>query len=181
MRKYLCKKTGHREKDKSRRFMIPVAMLLATCILLTTGCMGHMGVTQNVKKGNLSITEHRWGREGVFLGFTVLWVYRISALLDLIIFNSVEFWSGENPITKQPALVNIPKETLEKIFEERDIEVAQIQRINDTEAKMYLAFSNGDKMTFDVVRSNDTYSVSYLGRQFYTGQIKETNLSKGGV
>jgi hypothetical protein len=99
----------------------------------------------------------------------------------LIIFNSVEFWSGENPITKQPALVNIPKETLEKIFEERDIEVAQIQRINDTEAKMYLAFSNGDKMTFDVVRSNDTYSVSYLGRQFYTGQIKETNLSKGGV
>ena len=163
--------------------MIPVALAVATCILLTTGCMGHMGVTKKLKKGNLSITENRWGREGIFLGFSVLWVYRITAILDLFVFNSVEFWSGENPITNQPALVNIPKETLEKIFGERDMEVlAKIQRINDTEAKMYLAFANGDKVTFDVVRSTDTYSVSYLGRQFYTGQINETILSKeGGV
>ena len=182
MRRYLCKKVGHRKQDKSRRFMIPVAMLLATCILLTTGCMGNMGLSQKVKKGNLLVTENRWGREGVFLGFTVLRVNGIASLLDLFIFNSIEFWSGENPITNQPALVNIPQEMLEKIFGDRDMEViAQIQRINDTEAKMYLAFANGDKVTFDVVRSTDTYSVSYLGRQFYTGQINETILSKEGV
>ena len=182
MRRYLCKKVGHRKQDKSRRFMIPVAMLLATCILLTTGCMGNMGLSQKVKKGNLLVTENRWGREGIFLGFTILRVNGIASLLDLFIFNSIEFWSGENPITNQPALVNIPQEMLEKIFGDRDMEViAQIQRINDTEAKMYLAFANGDKVTFDVVRSTDTYSVSYLGRQFYTGQIKESILSKGGV
>ena len=182
MRRYLCKKTGQRKQDKSRRFMIPVAIVVATCILLTTGCMGNMGITQNVKKVNLSPTENRWGREGIFLGFQIFWVYRISALLDLIVFNSIEFWSGENPITDQPALVNIPKETLEKIFGERSsVDMAQIKRINDTEAKMYLAFANGDKMTFDVVRSSDTYSVSYLGRQFYTGLINGTILSKGGV
>jgi hypothetical protein len=105
-------------------------------------------------------------------------VNTIASLLDLVIFNSIEFWSGTNPITKQPALVNIPQETLEKIFGEKDIDMAQIQRINDTEAKMYLAFANGDKMTFDVVRSSDTYSVSYLGRHFFTGQINETILSK---
>jgi len=127
------------------------------------------------------MTENRWGREGIFLGLSVLWVYRITAILDLFVFNSVEFWSGENPITKQPAMVNIPQEELEKLFGERDIEVAQIQRINDTEAKLYLAFANGDKMTFDVVRSSDTYSVSYLGKKLFTGQINESNLSKGGV
>ena len=182
MRRYLCKKTGHRKQDKSRRFMIPVAIVVATCILLTTGCMGNMGISQNVKKGNLSVTENRWGREGIFLGLSVLRVNTIASLLDLVIFNSIEFWSGTNPITKQPALVNISQETLEKVFGEKDIDVlGQIQRINDTEAKMYLAFANGDKMTFDVVRSSDTYSVSYLGRQFYTGQINETILSKGGV
>jgi hypothetical protein len=181
MRRYLFKETGNRKQDKSRRFMIPVALVVATCIFLCTGCMGNMGITQKVKKGNLSVTENRWGREVTFLGFQVLWVYRISALLDLIVFNSIEFWSGENSITKQPALVNIPKETLEKIFGEKEIDMTQIQRINDTEAKLYLAFADGDKMTFDVVRSNDTYSVSYLGKQFYTGQINESTLSKGGV
>ena len=96
--------------------MIPVAIVVATCILLTTGCIGNMGITQNVKKVNLSPTENRWGREGTFIGFHVFWVYRISTLLDLVVFNSIEFWSGENPITKQPALVNIPQEKLEKIF-----------------------------------------------------------------
>ena len=180
MRQHLCKKTSHKKQEKSRRFIIPVVLAVTICILLS-GCMGNMGVTQNVKKVNLSVTENRWVREGVFLGFTVFWVYRVSALLDLIVFNSIEFWTGENPITDQPAMVNIPKEKLEKIFGEKDIDVAQIQRINDTEAKMYLAFANGDRMTFDVVRSDDTYSVSYLGRHFYTGQINETTLSKGGV
>jgi hypothetical protein len=168
-------------RDRARKLMLPVAMTMTVSILLSTGCMGHMGVTQKVKKGNLSVTENRWGREGVFVGFTVFWVYRISALLDLVVFNSIEFWSGENPITKQPALVNIPQETLEKIFGEKDIDMGQIERINDTEAKMYLAFANGDKMTFDVVRSSDTYSVSYLGREFFTGQIHEKALSKEEV
>jgi hypothetical protein len=169
------------KKNRSKQFMAPVAMAVTTSILLGTGCMGHMGVTQKVKKGNLSVTENRWGREGTFLGFQVFWVYRISALLDLVVFNSIEFWTGENPVTGQSALVNIPQETVEKIFGERDIDMAQIQRVNDTEAKMFLAFTNGDKMTFDVVRTSDTYSVSYLGREFFTGQINETILSKKEV
>ena len=182
MRKYLGKENGYRKQDKSRRFMLPVVLTVTICVFLS-GCIGNFGVGQNVKKLNLSITENRWGREGIYLGFKIVRIHLVSALLDLIVFNSIEFWSGENPITKQPALVNIPKEKLEKIFGESklDVDVAQIQRINDTEAKMYLVFANGDKMTFDVVRLNDTYSVSYLGRQFYTGQINESIIRKGGV
>ena len=168
-------------RDRARRLMLPVALTMTVSMLLSTGCIGHMGVTQKVKKGNLSLTEHRWGREGIFVGFQVFWVYRISALLDLVVFNSIEFWSGENPITKKPALASLPPEAIEKIFAEQDIDMAQIQRINDTEAKMYLAFNNGDKMTFDVVRTDDTYTVSYLGREFYTGQITETSISKEEV
>ena len=169
------------KRDRARRFMLPVALTLMVSMLLSTGCLGHMGVTQKVKKGNLSITEHRWGREGIFVGFQVFWVYRVSALLDLVVFNSIEFWSGENPINKKPALASLPPETVEKIFAESDVNMAQVERINDTEAKMYLTFNNGDEMTFDVVRANDLYTVSYQGREFYTGQISESNLSKEEV
>jgi hypothetical protein len=168
-------------QERARRLMLPVALATTVSILLSTGCMGHMGVTQNVKKGNLSMTENRWGREGIFIGFSVFWVYRVSALLDLVVFNSIEFWTGENPITKQAALVNIPQETLKKIFGEKDIDVGQIERINDTEAKMYLAFADGDQMTFDVVRLDNTYTVSYHGREFFTGQINEPVLSEKEV
>lgn len=161
------------EQSKLRLISIPAAIAVTASILMSTGCMGHMGLTQKVKKGNLSITENRWGREGIFVGFQVFWVYRISALLDLVVFNSIEFWSGENPLTDQSALVNISQETIDKVFEEGTVETAQIQRVNQSEAKMYLAFTNGDKMTFDVVRMDDSYAVNYQGREFFKGQIND--------
>ena len=162
-----------------KKMMRTIAVILA--LMMLSGCMGHGALTSKVVRWNLETVDSRWGREGVFLGLWITLVYPVCFILDLLIFNSIEFWSGENPITDQPALVNIPKETLEKIFGEKEIDMTQIQRINDTEAKLYLAFADGDKMTFDVVRSNDTYSVSYLGRQFFKGQINETILSKEGV
>jgi hypothetical protein len=161
--------------------MLPVALTLTVSMLLSTGCLGHGAVTQKVRKGNLSVTENRWGREGIFLGFQIFWVYRISTILDLVVFNSIEFWSGENPINKKPALASLPPETIEKIFAEADVQTAQVERINETEAKMYMAFNNGDEMTFDVVRSDDTYTVSYQGREFYRGQITDTDISKEEV
>ena len=54
--------------------------------------------------------------------------------------------------------------------------MVQIQRINDTEAKMFLAFDNGDKMTFDVIRTDAAYTVSYLGREFCTGTVNQSTI-----
>ena len=153
------------------RCILSVLLALTIGISPLAGCMGHMGLTQKVKKVNLRTVENRWGREGIFLGFHIFWVYRISGLVDLLVLNSIEFWSGENPVTNQPALVNIPKEVLEQIFEKESIDLGQIQRINDRQAKMLLAFRNGDRMTFDIVRIDDIYTVSYRGREFYTGMI----------
>jgi hypothetical protein len=84
---------------------IMITVLLSTVVL--TGCMGQGGLVGNVAKFNLEATDHRWGREGLFLGLIIIPVYPISVTLDLLIFNSVEFWSGTNPITgKSPALVD---------------------------------------------------------------------------
>jgi hypothetical protein len=156
-----------------KRFTLAMILALTVGMLASTGCIGNFGLGQNVKKVNLSITENRNGREGIFLGCTVFGVNALAFLLDIVIFNSIEFWSGENPLTGQPALVNVPRARLTKIFGEGAPDTAQIQRVNDTEAKMFLAFHNGDKMTFDVIRTDDTYTVSYLGRKFYSGTIKQ--------
>ena len=47
-----------------------------------------------------------WSRELVFLGLHSVPVYPMSVLGDLFVVNSVEFWSGDNPITREPALVD---------------------------------------------------------------------------
>ena len=138
--------------------------------LMLTSCMGTMGLSGKVKKFNLEVTEHRWGREGVFLAFHIFWVYRICGLLDLIVFNSIEFWSGENPINGKSPLVDLPMEQVQKMGF-NDIRDAQIERLSSTEAKLYIDFINGDHVTFDVIRTGDKYTVSLMGKQFFEGQV----------
>jgi hypothetical protein len=148
---------------------VTVALLL---VAMSTGCLGRNGLKRKVEKMNLSVTENRWGREGTFVALQVLWVYRICLVLDLFIFNSIEFWSGENPITGESPLVDLPMSDVEKISF-NDVEKARIQKLSSTEAKLYLDFQNGDELTFDVLRTDASYTISYQGREFFQGQLKD--------
>ena len=76
------------------------AATLASLLLLgslSSGCYGPFNLTRNLHHWNGSI-ENKWGREGVFLVLAIIPVYGICMLGDAIIFNSIEFWGGENPI-----------------------------------------------------------------------------------
>lgn len=68
-------------------------------LALTTGCFGPMNATGRLKTWNQEI-ENRWAGEGVYILLRIPYggVYTIFALGDLLIFNSIEFWGGENPI-----------------------------------------------------------------------------------
>ena len=66
------------------------------CILMIlTGCTGSFRFTRNVHHINRQI-EEKWLEEGVFIVF--LPVYGLSLLGDALVFNSIEFWYGRNPI-----------------------------------------------------------------------------------
>jgi hypothetical protein len=55
---------------------------------------GQSGLSEKLKQTNLEITQNRYGREGIFFVLNVVWIYRICTILDLLIFNSIEFWSA---------------------------------------------------------------------------------------
>jgi hypothetical protein len=110
------------------------------------------------------------GPRGPVPRLQVLWIYRISTVLDLFIFNSIEFWTGKNPINGKSPLVEVPLSEVEKIgFQE--LERAQVELVSENEAKLHLDFDNGDRMAFDVLREDETYTVSYQGRTFFEGTI----------
>ncbi|WP_429151806.1 DUF3332 domain-containing protein [Aeromonas hydrophila] len=84
-----------------------------------SGCMGQMGLSAMVTKGNLSVVDNRYGRAGVFVLLSP--VYGLAATADLFVFNTIEFWSGKNPITgKSPALVDQKLEALIKVNQHLD-------------------------------------------------------------
>ena len=145
-----------------------LAALLA--VVSTTGCLGTGALNNSVKEWNVEVVENRYGREGLFLVLQIVWVYRICTVLDLFIFNSWEFWTGTNPINDKKALVDVPASQIDKMgFKE--LEGVKVELGRETAAKLHLAFANGDRMRFDVLRSGGSYTVGYMGRVFFTGAI----------
>ena len=58
-----------------------------------------------VTKGNLSVVDNRYGRAGVFVLLSPSMAWRPRRISSCS--NTIEFWSGKNPITgKSPALVD---------------------------------------------------------------------------
>jgi hypothetical protein len=79
------------------------ALLIASVLL--AGCTGPFQLTKNLHKWQTNVSEERWTEEVVFLGCVIIPVYELCTLADVLIFNSIEFWGGENPIQKASAPV----------------------------------------------------------------------------
>ena len=84
-----------------------VSLLIAGLALSNTACIGRMATSGIVGKFNLSVTEDKWGRELTFLALYIIPVYPIAGAIDLIIVNSIEFWTGTNPISGEPRLARV--------------------------------------------------------------------------
>lgn len=82
-----------------RKVKIAVAALLvAGSSLVLSSCIGSFALTNKVLSWNRSIGP-KFVNELVFFAFWILPVYEITALADVVIINSIEFWSGSNPLT----------------------------------------------------------------------------------
>ena len=73
-----------------------IVAAVAACVLLT-GCTGPFALTKKLHTWQTGF-ENKWVDEVAFLGCIILPVYSLSTLADGLIFNSVEFWTGENPM-----------------------------------------------------------------------------------
>jgi hypothetical protein len=80
-----------------------ICIALASFMGISTACYGPFNLTKNVYRWNSGIkgsgeVNEKWMKEFVFFGMIIIPVYMFSALLDAFIFNSIQFWSGDNPV-----------------------------------------------------------------------------------
>jgi hypothetical protein len=76
-----------------------IAALLVVMASLTSACVGPMNATSRLKTWNREI-ENRWAGEGVYVLLRLPWggVYGLFFLSDVLVFNAIEFWGGDNPV-----------------------------------------------------------------------------------
>jgi hypothetical protein len=85
----------------SRRLRVVVALAVMTGFLplATAGCFGNFALTRKVYDYNKDVSSDKWVRWLVFLILNVIPVYGFATMFDALFANSIEFWTGENPVT----------------------------------------------------------------------------------
>jgi hypothetical protein len=78
-----------------RKLLIGIALLTG---LTATSCIGPNNAFNGVTAWNTRVTDSKWWNELIYVGMWVVPVYEVVFTLDVLVFNSFEFWGGENPI-----------------------------------------------------------------------------------
>lgn len=86
--------------------MLTVALVCALCGSMTfQSCIGSFSLTNKLLSWNNTI-GNKFVNELVFFAFWVIPVYEVSCLADVLVLNSIEFWSGDNPVAKGKTVID---------------------------------------------------------------------------
>ncbi len=77
---------------------VTAIVLIASTSLLMTGCYGSFSLATKLHNWNGNISNKKFVNELVFFGLCIIPAYELACLGDILIFNSIEFWGGRNPI-----------------------------------------------------------------------------------
>ncbi|MBQ9217751.1 MAG: DUF3332 domain-containing protein [Muribaculaceae bacterium] len=88
-----------------KKTYLTIAVVLALGASLTLqSCLGSFALTNKVLSWNRQV-GNKFVNELVFVAFCILPVYELTALADILVINSIEFWSGENPVVAETKVV----------------------------------------------------------------------------
>jgi len=81
-----------------RKSTLLAATLAIGAASALTACYGTFPLVRKAYAFNKSVSPNKFAQEGVFLVMNILPVYGIAAFADAVILNSIEFWTGKNPV-----------------------------------------------------------------------------------
>jgi hypothetical protein len=75
------------------------SMVLGAAMLIQLqGCYGNFNLTRKVYAWNGSLGD-KWIKSVVMFVLFVIPVYGVAGLVDYVLLNTIEFWTGSNPVT----------------------------------------------------------------------------------
>ncbi|WP_066016978.1 DUF3332 domain-containing protein [Endozoicomonas atrinae] len=162
------------------------ALAVAVFAASLTGCMGQMGTSAMVTKANLSVVDNRYGRAGLFMLLSP--VYGIAATADFFIFNTIEFWTGTNPITgKSPAVVDMPVDAIFKVNHKLDksmtevpldsITSASFKQVDENTVEMQVTYTDGKQAIMRGEKSGEEVIPIEFSNYCITAQSREHRLN----
>lgn len=168
---------------KKKSITILVAASLASCLTFSS-CIGSFGLTNKLLAWNQSINS-KFVNELVFVAFHIIPVYEITAIADILILNSIEFWSGDNPVADAGKTETI--QTQDGIYTvETTANGYHIEKEGEEKAELDLVY-NADDHSWNVNAGENSYKLLKYNNEkevvMYLPNGNEMNveLSQAGV
>ncbi|WP_029906907.1 DUF3332 domain-containing protein [Prevotella sp. 10(H)] len=163
-----------------KRF-ISVATITLAGALLFSSCIGSFNLSKKVLAWNQTI-DNKFVNEVIFFALWIVPVYEVCILADILVINSIEFWSGENPveagIVKKVNGENgvYTVETLDNGYKIQNEEGQEMELVYDKASNTWSAVANGES-TKILKFEDEKNAIVYLP----DGKERSVELSNNGV
>jgi hypothetical protein len=140
-------------------------LVLVVLSFFAVGCTGSFNLTRKVYNYHRS-QEDKWADELIFLAVVIIPIYSFSTFADAIVFNSIEFWTGENPVEMSKA------QSSDKLVKEGDAEARMSYNPSTDEITIASSTKTGDS-TLTLERNGATVSARDNHGNIYTSAMRE--------
>ena len=90
-----------------KQFKKMLLIITAVVIMISqSGCFGSFELTKAVYNVNENVGD-KVVQEVVFLAFCIIPVYEVAVFVDAIVLNTIEFWTGSNPLAMNEGDIEI--------------------------------------------------------------------------
>ena len=165
---------------KKRFFPVALALTLSSSILFSS-CIGSFGLFNKLLAWNKTI-DNKFVNALIFFALWVVPVYEVAMLADILVLNSIEFWSGDNPveagIVKKVQGENgiYTVETLENGYRIENEEGNEMNLVYDKATNTWNVLANGEESKLLKI-VDDQNAIVYLPN----GEERAVELSSAGM
>ena len=130
-----------------------VGCLMVAAMLAMSGCYGPFNLTRRLYRWNSQVAG-KWEREFMFILLAWVPVYGLTLVGDAVIFNSMEFWTGNNPVDppQKAGLPSLPK-------------TKRIVRGDEEVVLTYVMASDGPRLVIEQFRAGKPAGILQIERQ----------------
>jgi len=83
---------------KNLRRAVAIAVVLSFGVG-SAACFGRFNLTRKLWTFNDTASDSKWLKWLLFLVLAIVPIYEIAGIVDVFVLNSIEFWTGQNPVT----------------------------------------------------------------------------------
>ncbi|MDD7318946.1 MAG: DUF3332 domain-containing protein [Prevotella sp.] len=166
-------------------FKKSIKLFVCICIAAITlnSCIGSFGLFNKVLSWNKTATDNKFLNELIFILISP--AYAICGTADLLVLNTIEFWSGDNPIASNVGKTQsvmgsdgrmYSVTTLKDGYEIKDADGKQVNFTFDEQQQTWSVEAEGTKQVLLKMKDNDTAEI-----MLPNGGTKDISLNEQGM